>query len=73
MATTPEPAILPPGEHVIELVCEGIAHRRMHRVRIGGGNRTVQIDPHFDAVVRTSESEVRAPDEPEDEERASPA
>lgn len=59
VATTPEPARLPPGEHIVEIVCPNVSHRRMHRVRIGGGDRTVQIEPGFDAAVRTSETEVR--------------
>lgn len=52
-AVIPAPARLPSGEHLIEIACPEIERRRIHRVRIGGGERTVRIDPELDDALRS--------------------
>ena len=53
-ATAPEPiAGIVPGEHRIEVVCEGLRRRRIHRVIVGAENRTLPLDVRFDDVLRT--------------------
>lgn len=53
-ATAPEPIRgIVPGEHRIEVVCEGMRRRRIHRVIVGAEDRTVSLEPRFDDVLLT--------------------
>lgn len=53
-AVAPEPITgIVPGAHRLELVCEGLRRRRVHRVVVGAEDRTLPFDPRFDDALLT--------------------
>lgn len=56
-AVAPEPiGGIVPGAHRVEIVCEGVRRRRVHRVIVGAEDRTLPFDPRFDDVLLTRDA-----------------